>query len=286
MIKIRKMTAVMLALVMCLGLALVGCGNKAANENNKQETQQKDGANQSQSKVDQIKKAGKLVLGTCADYPPYEFHTMKDGKDQIVGFDIEIAKEIAKDLGVQLEIKDMDFDGLIPSLKTGKIDLVISGMTPTAARMKEVDFSKIYLKADQSVIVRAEDKEKFNTLESLAPVKVGAQTSSIQEKIAKEQIKAKKVTSLGKVTELVLSLKTKKVDAIVIEYPVAKAYVAQEKGLALSDVKVQDPDGGSAVGVQKGSKDLVEIVNKTIDRLLSEDKINKFIDAASVIKQQ
>lgn len=286
MIKIRKMTAVMLALVMCLGLALVGCGNKAANENNKQETQQKDGANQSQSKVDQIKKAGKLVLGTCADYPPYEFHTMKDGKDQIVGFDIEIAKEIAKDLGVQLEIKDMDFDGLIPSLKTGKIDLVISGMTPTAARMKEVDFSKIYLKADQSVIVRAEDKEKFNTLESLAPVKVGAQTSSIQEKIAKEQIKAKKVTSLGKVTELVLSLKTKKVDAIVIEYPVAKAYVAQEKGLALSNVKVQDPDGGSAVGVQKGSKDLVEIVNKTIDRLLSEDKINKFIDAASVIKQQ
>ncbi|MEA4827292.1 MAG: ABC transporter substrate-binding protein [Clostridium sp.] len=286
MIKIRKMTAVMIALVMCLGLALVGCGNKAANENNKQETQQKDGANQSQSKVDQIKKAGKLVLGTCADYPPYEFHTMKDGKDQIVGFDIEIAKEIAKDLGVQLEIKDMDFDGLIPSLKTGKIDLVISGMTPTAERMKEVDFSKIYLKADQSVIVRAEDKEKFNTLESLAAVKVGAQTSSIQEKIAKEQIKAKKVTSLGKVTELILSLKTKKVDAIVIEYPVAKAYVAQEKGLALSDVKVQDPDGGSAVGVQKGSKDLVEVVNKTIDRLLSEDKINKFIDAASVIKQQ
>ncbi|MGY0373756.1 ABC transporter substrate-binding protein [Clostridium sp. JNZ J1-5] len=288
MIKIRKMTAVMLTIIMCLGLTLVGCGSKTANdkENNKQETQQKDGANQSQSKVDQIKKAGKLVLGTCADYPPYEFHTMKDGKDQIVGFDIEIAKEIAKDLGVQLEIKDMDFDGLIPSLKTGKIDLVISGMTPTAARMKEVDFSKIYLKADQSVIVRAEDKEKFNTLESLAPVKVGAQTSSIQEKIAKEQIKSTKVTSLGKVTELVLSLKTKKVDAIVIEYPVAKAYVAQEKGLALSNVKVQDPDGGSAVGVQKGSKDLVEIVNKTIDRLLSEDKINKFIDAASVIKQQ
>lgn len=288
MIKSKKVKAIVCGLVLSLGATLfIGCGNKAVeeNKNNKQETEQTSDASKTALKIDEIKKAGKLVLGTCADYPPYEFQVMKNGKSQIVGFDIEIAKEIAKDLGVELEIRDMDFDGLIPSLKTGKVDLVISGMTPTPERMKEVDFSKIYYKAVQSVIVRAEDKDKFNTVESLTPMKIGAQTSSIQEKIAKEQIKATKVTSLGKVTELVLSLKTKKVDAIVVEYPVAKAYVEKEKGIALSDVTVGDPDGGSAIGIQKGNTDLVEAVNKTIDRLVSEDKINEFVANASAIEQ-
>ncbi|QGU96657.1 transporter substrate-binding domain-containing protein [Clostridium bovifaecis] len=288
MIKNKKVKAIVCGLVLSLGATLfVGCGNKAVeeNKNNKQGTEQTSDASKTASKIDEIKKAGKLVLGTCADYPPYEFQVMKDGKSQIVGFDIEIAKEIAKDLGVELEIKDMDFDGLIPSLKTGKVDLVISGMTPTAERKKEIDFSKIYYKAVQSVIVRDEDKAKFNTIESLSPVKIGAQTSSIQEKIAKEQIKAAKVTSLGKVTELVLSLKTKKVDAIVVEYPVAKAYVEKEKDIVLSDVKVEDPDGGSAIGIEKGNTDLVEAVDKTIDRLVSEDKINKFVADANAIEQ-
>lgn len=283
MLKSKKLKAVVFGLVLSLGATLfVGCGNTATDEGNKNE--KTAGQEETASKIDKIKENGKLILGTCADYPPYEFTIMKDGKEEIVGFDIEIAKEIAKDLGVELEIKNMDFDGLVPSLKTGKVDIVISGMTPTADRKKEVDFSKIYLKADQGVVVRAEDKDKYNTVEKLAEANVGAQTSSIQETIAKEQIKPKKVTSLGKVTELVMSLNTKKIDAIVMEYPVAKQYVAQNEGLALSDIILQDPDGGSAVGIQKGNEDLVKLVNSTIDRLVSEDKINQFIDEASKIK--
>lgn len=283
MLKSKKLKAVVFGLVLSLGAALfVGCGNTATEESNKNE--KKAGQEQAASKIDEIKEKGKLVLGTCADYPPYEFTVMKDGKEEIVGFDIEIAKEITKDLGVELEIKNMDFDGLVPSLKTGKVDIVISGMTPTADRKKEVDFSKIYLKADQGIVVRAEDKDKYNSVEKLAEANVGAQTSSIQETIAKEQIKPKKVTSLGKVTELVMSLNTKKIDAIVMEYPVAKQYVAQNQGLALADITLQDPDGGSAVGIQKGNEDLVKLVNSTIDRLVSEDKINQFIDDASKIK--
>jgi polar amino acid transport system substrate-binding protein len=71
------------------------------------------------AKVAEIQKAGKLVIGTSADYPPYEFHSLKDGKDIIVGFDIAIAEELAKDLGVALEIKDMQFDGLLAALQAG-----------------------------------------------------------------------------------------------------------------------------------------------------------------------
>lgn len=278
----KRISAILLAFVMCLSFVFVGCSNKSEAE--KQEEKKSEVA-ESAGKIDKIKKAGKLVLGTCADYPPYEFQKVINGKNEIVGFDIEIAKEIAKDLGVQLEIKDMDFDGLIPSLKTGKVDMVISGMTPNPKRLEEVDFSKLYYKAVQSVVIRKEDEGKFDTVEKLSQVRVGAQTSSIQEEIAKEEIKSTKVVSLGKVTELILSLKTKKVDAVVVEYPVAKAYVDKNSELMISKVKVGDEDAGSAIGIQKGNQDLVDAVNKTIDRLISEDKINKFVSEASALSE-
>ena len=99
------------------------------------------------SALDKIKASGKIILGTSADYPPYEFHALVDGKDTIVGFDIELAKEIAKDLGVELEIKDMSFDGLLAALVSGNVDMVISGMTPTEERRQNVDFSDIYYQA-------------------------------------------------------------------------------------------------------------------------------------------
>ncbi|MCY6485272.1 transporter substrate-binding domain-containing protein [Clostridium aestuarii] len=273
MFKSKKIKAVICAVVLCMSVAFVGCGQKS------------DNAKENLSKIDKIKKDGKLVLGTCADYPPYEFHKMNDGKDEIIGFDIEIAKEMAKDLGVELEIKDMDFDGLIPSLKTAKVDIIISGMTPTPERAKEVDFSKIYYKAVQNVMIRNEDKEAYKSLEDLTGKKLGAQTSSIQEKIAKEQIKDSNVTSLGKVTELVLSLKTKKVDAIVVEGPVAQAYAEKNDDIMVSDMPVGNPADGSAIAIQKGNEDLVEVVNKTIDRLVSENKINEFVAKANELAE-
>ena len=88
-----------------------------------------------------IKNKGKIVLGTSADYPPFESHAMIDGKDEIVGFDIEIAKYIAEELGVELEIKDMDFDKLLGGLSTGMLDIVIAGMNPDPEREKEANFT-------------------------------------------------------------------------------------------------------------------------------------------------
>lgn len=284
MIKNKKMKAVIFSMILCITAGFVGCGQKSTNTqpNSKQA---EDKAKDEAGKLDKIKKSGKLVLGTCADYPPYEFHKIVDGKDTIVGFDIEIAKEIAKDLGVELEIKDMDFDGLIPSLKTGKVDILISGMTPTPERAEQVDFSKIYYKAVQNVLVRAEDKDKFNNVESLTGKKVGAQTASVQEKIAKEEIKDANVLSLGKVTDLVLSLKTKKVDAVVVEGPVAKAYVDKNSDIMIADIKVGSPEDGSAIAVQKDNAQLVEAINKTIDRLVSEGKIDEFVAKANEIAE-
>lgn len=226
-----------------------------------------------------VKKSGKLVVGTSADFPPYEFHKEVNGKDEIVGFDIEIAKEIAKDLGVKLEIKDMSFDGLLGALSTGNVDMVMAGMTPDAERSKSVDFSKIYYEAEQTMLIRAEDKDKFTGVESLTGKKIGAQKGSIQEGIAKEQIKDSQVKGLGKITNLVLELKNKKVDGVVVETVVAKSYAAANKDLAVANFKFQEnsEEKGAAVAVKKGSKDFVEQINKTLDRLMNEKAIEKMV---------
>lgn len=249
------------------------------------------GAQDGASKLAQIKKAGKLVIGTSADYPPYEFHSLAGGKDVVVGFDIAIAEEIAKDLGVKLEIKDMQFDGLLAALQAGNIDIVISGMTPTDERKLSVDFSSIYYYAIQGVMVRAADKAKFATVEALKGAKLSAQKGTIQVGIAKKQIlglsdadaekDSAQVKELGTIKNLVLDLKNGKVDAIVAELPVAAAYVGKNADLAIAAPTFKDDDGGSAVALKKGNADLLASVNKTLDRLLAAKKIDQFVADAN-----
>lgn len=248
-------------------------------------------SNQKQDALNKVQKAKTLVIGTSADYPPYEFHSLKDGKDLIVGFDIAIAQEIAKDLGVKLEIKDMQFDGLLAALQAGTIDIVISGMTPTEERKKSVDFSKTYYYAVHGVIVRAEDKDKYQTVDALKNARLSAQKGTIQVGIAKTQIlglskeeadkPSDKVKELGTIKNLILDLKNKKVDAIVAELPVATAYVNNNPDLALAAPTFTDDEGGSAVAVKKGNPLLLEAINKTLDRLMAEKKIDQFVAEAN-----
>ncbi|WP_438433128.1 transporter substrate-binding domain-containing protein [Gorillibacterium sp. sgz500922] len=257
-----KKFTVLLASVLVLTTILTGCGKKDA-------------------RLGEIQKAGKIVLGTNATYPPYEFHKKIDGKDTVIGFDIAIGQAVADELGVKLEIKDMDFNGLLPALTAGKIDMIIAGMTPTDERKKSVDFSKIYYTAAQGVIVRKEDKDKFTTLESLDNQKIGVQTGSIQEDIAKEQVKNADLKSLGSVADLILQLQTKKVDALIVELPVAEAYIAKAPDLILADAKPKDDVGGSAIAVKKNNPSLVKEIDKVIDKLIAEKKLDQYVQDAS-----
>jgi len=250
-----------LAMVAALAVSVAACG---------------DGAT-----MKKIEKSGKLVIGTSADYAPYEYHTMLDGKDTIVGIDISIAKEISKDLGVQLEIVDMGFDGLLAALNTNKVDIVIAGMNPDEERRKAVDFSKIYYEAKQGIMVRTEDKEKLKSIDDLKGKKVGAQLGTVQEKIAKEQIMDANLISLGKIPDLVMELKNKKIDALVVELPVANGYVKNNNDLALTDISVKEDTGGSAIAVRKGNADLVKLIDQSLDRLMKEGAIDKFVQEAN-----
>ncbi|WP_138204062.1 transporter substrate-binding domain-containing protein [Haloimpatiens lingqiaonensis] len=267
--KLKLKSILSITLTTLLSFSLVACG-KSTEKNS--------------SALDKIKQNKKIVLGTCADYPPYEFHKEVNGKDTIVGLDIEIAKSVAKDLGVELEIKDMKFDGLLPALSSGNIDFIVASMTPTAERAKSVDFSKIYYKASQAIIVKAENSDKFTSLESLEGLRIGAQKGTLQEEIAKTQIPNSKVKSLPKVTDLILALNTDKVDAVVMEEPVAKAYAAHDKSIGLTNIKVVDEEGGSAIAVKKGSADFVKALNETIDKLQKENKIDEFVIKANELQ--
>lgn len=262
-----------------IGLSFTGC-SKGANEKASKDASSKSVA---VATIDRVKESKKLVIGTSADYPPYEFHKEIDGKDTIIGFDVDIAQEIAKDLGVELEINDMKFDGLVAALKTGKVDMVLAGMNPTDERKESVDFSKIYYTADQAVVVRAEDKDKYKSLADLKGLEIGVQKGTIQEELVSTQIEGAVGKGLGKVTDLVLELKSKKVDAIVLEVPVAKFYAEKNKDLAVTDCKfdLKAEEQGSAVAVKKGDEAFLEAINNTLDRLIKEGKIEEFVVKAN-----
>ena len=272
---LKKVLASCLALAMTF--SIVACGNK----------EDKGTSSESKTALTEIKDKGELVVGLSADYAPYEFYTMVDGKKTIVGFDVELAKEIAKDLGVKLTLKEMKFDALLTALPAGQIDMIISGMNPDEERAKVIDFSDIYYTAQHGVLVNKKDLDKYKSVEDLKSARVGAQMGSTQADIVKEKIKAEKPTLLANVNNLILELKSGKIDALVTEKPVAEMAIKNNNELALSKIEFKDETGGNAVAVKKGEKELVEQVNKTIKRLKDSGDLDKFIvDANELASKQ
>ena len=172
----KKFAALLLALMMILSLA--ACGSKSDDSAQGSSAGDASSDDTAKSKIEQIKEAGVLVMGTSADYPPNEFHTEVDGKDTIVGFDVAIAQYIADDLGVELKVVDMSFDNLCINLAKGDFDIVIAGMASTEERLKSVDFSDPYFKQQQAILIRAEDDALYNKPEDLSGHKVGVQNGT------------------------------------------------------------------------------------------------------------
>lgn len=265
----KKIIATAVLGIMTMGLA--GCGS--SNDKN------------SASKTDlleKIQKNGKLVVGMSADYAPYEFHYIdENGKDVIGGFDVDIANEIANKIGVDLVIQEMDFDALVSALPAGKVDLVISGMNPTEERAKMVDFSEVYYNSKHGILVRAEDADKYQTFADLEGAKVGVQLGSTQEKIAKTEIPNVNLQQLSNINNLILELKAGKVDAIVMEKPVAEMAVKSNPELAVGKPIYEEQTGGNAVGIAKNNPQLLAKVNEVITELNESGKMDEYIAKAN-----
>lgn len=274
-----------ISLLLSAGL-LAACGQNNNSGNNGAEASSNTSSNTTTSSAPAESTdtgAKKLIVGMSADYPPFEFHIKSaDGKDEIVGSDVELAKEIAKDMGAELELKDLQFSSLLNELKSDRVDLVISGLSPKPERAKEIDFSTVYYTTKQNIVVSAADKDKYPTMESLEGKSIGVQTGSIQEDIGKG-IKGAKLTSLAKIPDIIMQLKSGRIDAAVIEGPVAESFVKNVDGLAIAAAapEVDEVNDGYVVGIKKGNTELQSQVNATIDRLQKDNKIDQFIVEAN-----
>ena len=266
---IKKVVASALLGIMTMGF--VGCGSS----DNTSATKTKD-------LLEKIQENGKVVVGMSADYAPYEFHYIdENGKDVIGGFDVDIANEIANSLGVELVIQEMDFDALVAALPAGKIDLVISGMNPTEERAKVVDFSEIYYNSQHGILVRSEDVDKYKTFADLEGIKVGAQLGSTQEQIARNEIPNADLQLLNNVNNLILELKAGKVDAVIMEKPVAEMAVKSNPELAVGTPIYEDKTGGNAVGMAKNNPELLSKINEVIKELNETGKMDEYIVKAN-----
>lgn len=213
-----------------------------------------------------------LVMGTSADYAPFEYVDTAVS-DEIIGFDIDLAKLVGEKLGYEIKVENMDFNSLIPALQAKKFDFVISGMTPTEEREKVVDFSIPYYETEQYFIFA---KEKgYTTPADIAGGVVGAQVSSIQEELAK--LEAEKngftVESRNLIPELIQEIKAGRFDAAVIENIVSENYLAQNDDLAAFPIEVEDPDF-KAIVFQEGSALKAEF-DKAIEELEAEGKLEE-----------
>lgn len=263
--KMKSLVTLAISSVLAVSV-LAGCGTAGQN---------KDQANQGQAAAPEH--AGhKLVMGTSADYPPYEFHDTSSGSDEIKGFDVDIANYIAKELGFELEIKDSDFNGLIPALQSKRVDFVMAGMTPTEERKQNADFSEIYYEAKNTIV--APKGSNLTAPESLAGKKVGVQLGSIQEGDAKEMaktVKGMQIVPLNKIGDIIQEIKSHRVDAAIIEDTVAKGYTASNPDIEFNTIP-NTGDNGSAIAFPKGSSH-VEDFNKAIKKLKDSGELDKLI---------
>ncbi|WP_149315697.1 ABC transporter substrate-binding protein/permease [Lentilactobacillus buchneri] len=244
-------------------------------------------ASAADTSLQRVKQRGELIMVTSPDYPPYEFQVNKNGKDKIVGMDIDVAKKVAKDLHVKLVIKSMNFDSLLVAIQTGKADMAIGGINPTAARRQSVDFSKIYYSGGQSFLINSSDVNKYKSAKNLRGATIGAQTGTLQYGLAKKKIPNSTVKGMDKSTDLVLALKTHKIDALGIEKPSAEAYVKNDPSLKMisSGYHLNKNEIGAAIAFKKGSGSLVAAVNKSIDQIKKQNLTEQYLaDAGKYMK--
>lgn len=230
---------------------------------------------------EKIKERGELRVGLSADYAPMEFEHTVNGKTEYAGVDIDLAKKMAKDNNLKLKIVNMSFDSLLGALKTGKIDIIISGMTSTPERKKQVDFSDSYMMTKNIMLVKKDKVNEYKDIKDFNNKKVGAQKGTEQEKIAQTEIENASITSLSRLPDVILALKSGKVEGAVVEKPVAEAYLKQNPKLGISNVKFNEEEKDTVIAVPKDSPKLLSQINKTIKEVKDKGLIDKYMTNAA-----
>lgn len=221
-----------------------------------------------------------IVMGTSADYPPYEWPETVDGKLTLVGIDIEIAKEIALAAGKNLKVVNKNFDFLLEDLESGKVDFVLAAMTPSDERKERVLFSDIYYHAQQVALIHKDNLETYTSVDALniQANRIGAQLGTVQQELVDELFKIAQTRYIKQIPTLIMNLQDKQIAALIVERPVAEGYVNNTDNLVVANIDLpQEDDNGFAVAINKNNNDLVIIVNQVLNELKQSGKMDQII---------
>lgn len=234
--KMKKVFAVLMIML------LAACGTKEEAKKEEQKT---------------------YVVGMSADFAPFEY---REGSE-IVGFDVDLAREIEKQAGIKLELQDIAFAGLLPALQTGKIDAILSGMSVTEERKKAVNFSKPYFNVSQVIVVK-KDEDTINSGDDLSGKNVGVALGTTSDTLA-EGIEGINLTKYNKTYEAILALNTSKIDAIILDYQQAVNFVGQNPELKILPKELAKEEYAIAVG--KENTELLEKINGALDNIVGSE---------------
>ena len=262
----KKIVALMLALVMVFALAARGS---------------KPAASAPAADAKPV-----LVMGTSADYAPFEFmYPDESGNLVYGGIDVSVAEYIAEYTGKELKVENMGFDYLLASLQKGDFDIVIAAMEVSEERLNSADFSDpYYTDYPPMVLVKAANAGEYTSLESFSGKSVGAQTATTKESIVKDDMPGANLVSLQNVNDMVNQLVNDKIDAVVLDGAVALQFVQSNSDLTIASV-----DLGEAypycVAVAKGDpKGLLPGINEAIADMLEKGKVTEFSEFANSLE--
>lgn len=218
--------------------------------------------------IAKIKAAGKITMGTAPDFAPWEFKDVSSGTTEYVGSDIELGKYIAEQLGVELEIKPMEFSAIQQALASGTIDIGISGFAYTEQRAEALGLSDRYnvnAAAGQGLLVLKDQAADYDSAESFAGKKVAAQNASLQQTLVQEQLPSDvKMQTVTQVTDGVMMLTTGKVDAVAVSGDNGESLVKTYPEVAMAAFKFAYDSDGNVVAVKKGNDELLNAINDII----------------------
>ena len=241
----KKFITLLLSVILLAG-CLTACGTSGAT-------------------LDDVKSAGKMTIATSPDFPPFE---SLEG-EEVVGIEVEIMKLVAKDLGVECEFVQMDFDSVLIGIQAAKYDCAMSGITVTEERKNNMLFTKPYYVAAQVIVVKEDSDIKGKA--DLKDKKVSVQTGTTAESGCQDEGIAYEGYNAN--ADAKAALTTGKVQAWVVDNLTAKQMVAEGDGLKILDEKMTEEP--YAFAFAKGSETLVEEINKTIDKLIADGTLEK-----------
>lgn len=264
----KKLFAMLLALVMTMGLMACGAQPTAANDTDGDAAGEDAAVTEPANALEKIKADGVLTVALSPDFSPMEFvDSSKTGQEQYVGFDITLAKYIAENLGVELVIEPMGFDASQTAVYTGSVPMSISGYSWTEERAQNYELSDYYYGGEnetrQALLIKKENADKYASPEELAGQDVGAQNASLQMQLVTEQLAGANPVAIGDITVGVMELKSGNIEALAVAYGNAEMIVDANPDLVICtwefDVKAEY--AANVIMMQKGETELLDAVN-------------------------